>query len=95
MTTMSKNETFIPNFSLKINWLNQLIMKLACLMQHRQKYEAKIVMKIQVLKLKCVNSMMSGSLSFCDSFIIPIVIFAERQAQILRTKPNLLSKEKV
>jgi hypothetical protein len=48
----AKNETCIQNFSLKINWLNQLIMKLACLMQHRQKYEAKIVMKIWVLKLK-------------------------------------------
>jgi len=69
-------------------------MKLACLMQHRQKYEAKIVMKIRVLKLKCVNSMMSGSRSFCDSFMIPIVIFTERQAQILPTKPNLLPKRK-
>jgi hypothetical protein len=69
-------------------------MKLACLMQHRQKYEAKIVMKIWVLKLKCTNSMMSGSQNFCDSFMIPVVIFAERQAQILSTKPNLWPKRK-
>jgi hypothetical protein len=66
----------------------QLTMKLACLMQHRQKYEAKIVMKFRVLKLKCVNSTLSGSQSFCGSFMIPvttlcIVMFAERQAQIL------------
>jgi hypothetical protein len=50
-------------FRKKINWLNQLIIKLACLMQHRRKNEAKIVMKVQVrvLKLKCINSTMSGS----------------------------------
>jgi hypothetical protein len=74
-------------------------MKLACLMQQRQKYEAKIVMKVRVLKLKCVNSTMSGSLSFCGSFMIPvttlsIVMFAERQAQILPAKPNLLLERK-
>ena len=39
-------------------------MKLACLMRHRRNYEAKIVMKVQVLKLKCVNSTMSGSQEF-------------------------------
>jgi hypothetical protein len=44
-------------FLKKINWLNQLIIKLACLMQHRQKYKAKVVMKVWVLKLKYVNSM--------------------------------------
>ena len=70
-------------------------------MQYRRKYEAKIVMKVRVLliKLKCVNSMMSGSQSFCGSFIIPvttlyIVMFAERQVQILPAKPNLLSERK-
>ena len=77
-----KNTTFVHNFSLKIDWLNQLIVKLACLIQHRQKYEAEIVMKVWVLKLKCINSTMSGSQSFCDSFMIPvtmlcIVMFAE------------------
>jgi len=56
---MSKNKPFIHNFPLKINWLNQLIMKLACLMEHRQKYEAKIVINVWVLKLKCVDSMIS------------------------------------
>jgi hypothetical protein len=71
---------------LKINWLNQLIMKLACLMQHRRKNEAKIVMKVQVqvLKLKCVNSTMSGSQGFCGSFMISvtlcIVMLAERKS---------------
>jgi septum formation topological specificity factor MinE len=40
---------------------------------------------------------MSGSLSFCGSFMIPvttlsIVMFAERQAQILPAKPNLLNE---
>jgi hypothetical protein len=85
------------NFSLKINWLNQLITKLACLMQHQRKYEAKIVMKVRVLKLKCINSTMSRSPSFCGSFMIPvttlfIVMFAERQVQILPAKPNLLSE---
>jgi hypothetical protein len=39
-------------------------MKLVCLMQHRRKCEAKIVMKVKVLKLKCVNSTMSGSQEF-------------------------------
>ena len=33
-------------------------------MQQRRKYEAKIVMKVRVLKLKCVNSTMSGSREF-------------------------------
>jgi hypothetical protein len=38
---------------------------------------------------------MSGSQSFCGSFLIPvttlcIVMFAERQAPILPAKPNLL-----
>ena len=41
--------------------LNQPIMKLACLVQHRRKNEAKIVMEVQVLKLKCINSTMSRS----------------------------------
>ena len=59
-----KNTTFVHNVSLKINWLNQLIMKLACLMQYGRKYKAEIVMKIRVLKLKCVNSTMSGSQEF-------------------------------
>jgi hypothetical protein len=90
----AKNLTAVHNFSLKINWLNQLITKLACLMQHRRKYKAKLVIKVRVLKLKCVNSTMSGSL-FCGSFMIPattlcIVMFAERQAQIVPVKPNLL-----
>jgi hypothetical protein len=31
--------------------------------------QAKIVMKVRVLKLKSINSMMSGSWSFCDSLI--------------------------
>jgi len=62
---MSKKQSLHTQFFVKkINWLNQLIIKLACLMQHRRKYEAKIVMKVQVLKLKCVNSTMSGKLSF-------------------------------
>jgi hypothetical protein len=76
-------------------------MKLACLMQHRRKYEAEIVMKVRILKLKCVNSTMSGSQSFCGSFMIPvttlcIVTFAEslRQAKILPAKPNLLPERK-
>ena len=52
-------------------------------------------MKVQVLKLKGINSMMSGSWSICGSLMIPvtalcIMIFTERQAQILLAKPNLL-----
>jgi hypothetical protein len=39
-------------------------MKLACLTEHRQKYEAKIVINVWVLKLKCVNSAISGSQEF-------------------------------
>ena len=31
-------------------------------MQHQRKYEGKIVMKVRVLKLKCINFTMSGSL---------------------------------
>ena len=74
-------------------------MKLAFLMQHRLKYEAKIVMKVRVLKLKCANSTMSGCQNFCGSFMIPvtmlcIVMFAETQAQILPAKPNLLPERK-
>ena len=60
---MSKKQTLHTQFfSLKINWFTQLIMKLACLIEHRLKYKAKIVMKILVLKLKCVYSTMSGVL---------------------------------
>jgi hypothetical protein len=76
---MSKKQNLHTQFfaKKKINWLNQLIIKLACLMQHRQKYEAKIVMKVLVLKLKikCVNSRISGSQSFCGSFMIPVTTF--------------------
>ena len=39
-------------------------MKLVFLMQHRWKYKAKIVMKVRVLKLKCVNSTIFGSQEF-------------------------------
>jgi hypothetical protein len=97
---MSKKQNLHTQFFAKKKpWLNQLTIKLACLMQHRRKYEAKIVMKVQVLKLKCVNSTMSGKLSFCVSFMIPvttlcIVMFAERQDQILPAKPNLLQERK-
>ena len=45
----AKNKT-LQNSSLKINRLNQLIMKLACPMQHRGKYQLKILIK--ALKLK-------------------------------------------
>jgi hypothetical protein len=56
--------------------------------------QAKILMKVWVLKLKSVNSKMSRSRSFRGSLMIPktvlcIVMFAERQAQILLAKPNL------
>ena len=57
-----KTKPWIQYFSLKINLLNQPIMKLACLVQHRRKNETKIVMKVRVLKLKCINFTMSGSL---------------------------------
>ena len=46
----AKIKTFLQNSLLKINRLNQLIMKLACPMQHHGKYQSKILMK--VLKLK-------------------------------------------
>jgi hypothetical protein len=77
----------LTKFFTKNKSVNQLIMKLSCPMQHRRKYQSKILMK--VLKLKSVNSKMSGSRSFRGSFMIPvmtlwIVIFAERQAQIFR-----------
>jgi hypothetical protein len=56
--------------------------------------QAKILMKVWVLKLKSVNSKMSRSRSFRGSLMIPIttlcvVMFTERQAQILLAKPNL------
>jgi hypothetical protein len=40
-------------------------------------YLAKIVMKVLVLKLKikCVNSRISGSQSFCGPFMIPVTTF--------------------
>ena len=42
---------------------------------------------------------MSGSQSFCGSFMIPVttlclVMFAEREVQILTAKPNLLPERK-
>ena len=72
---------------------------MVCLMQHRRKYQAKILMKVLVLKLKSVNSKMSGSQSFLVSLVIYdssndvmycYCVFAERQAQVLLAKPNLL-----
>jgi hypothetical protein len=65
---MSKKQNLHTKFFAK----NQLIIKLACLMQHRRKYEAKIVMKVRVLKLKYVNSTMcliddsSNNVMYCD-----------------------------
>jgi hypothetical protein len=38
--------------------------------QHRWKYQAKILMKVQVLKLKSVNSKLCGSQSFRGSLVI-------------------------
>jgi hypothetical protein len=60
VTTMSKKQNLLTKFFTKNKSVNQLIMKLACPMQHRRKYQSKILMK--VLKLKNVNSKMSGSL---------------------------------
>ena len=97
---MCKNKTFFHYFPLRILRLNQLIVKLACLMQHRRKYQAKILMKVRVLKLKSVNSKMSGSQSFCGSLFtitvatLCLVMFAEWQDQILLAKPNLLLERK-
>ena len=98
---MCKNKTFFLFFlSLRINRLNQLIVKLACLMQHQRKYQAKILMKVRVLKLKSVNSKMSGSQSFCGSLFtitvatLCLVTLAKRQDQILLEKPNLLLERK-
>ena len=56
-------------------------------------------MKVQVLKLKSVNSKTSRSRSFRGSLMIPIttlciVMFAERQAQLLLAKLNLLMEKK-
>ena len=51
-----KSKTFKQNFSLKMNRLNSLIIKLVCFMQHRRKYQAKKVMKFQVLKVESANS---------------------------------------
>ena len=100
---MCKNKAFFHFFPLRINRLNQLIVKLACLMQHRRKYQAKILMKVQVLKLKSVNSKMSGSQEFLWLIIydystsvasLCLVMFAKRQDQILLAKPNLLLERK-
>ena len=46
------SQIFLP----KINWLNQLIMQLTCLMQHGRNF--------RVLMLKSANSKMSGSQEF-------------------------------
>ena len=68
-------------------------------MQHRRKYQAKILMKVRVLKLKSVDTKMSGSLSFRVSLVIYdsnndvmycYCMFAERQAQVFLATPNLL-----
>ena len=73
-------------------------------MQHRRKYQAKILMKVLVLKLKSVNSKMSGSQSFRVSLVIYdsssdvmycYCMFAERQAQVLLAKPKLLLETKL
>ena len=55
-------------------------------------------MKVWVLRLKSVNSKMSRSRRFRGSLMITIttfciVMFAERQAQILLAKPNLSLKK--
>ena len=55
-------------------------------------------MRVHVLKLKSVDIKMSGSQSFRGSFMplttLCIVMFAERQVQILPAKPNLLRERK-
>ena len=41
-------------------------------MQYPQKYQAKKVIKFQVLKVESANSTMSGSQSVRGSFMIPV-----------------------
>jgi hypothetical protein len=41
-------------------------------LQVMAKAHDKNVMKFRVLKMESVNSMMSGSQSFCGSFMIPV-----------------------
>jgi hypothetical protein len=39
-------------------------------MQHRRKYQAKILMKVRVLKLKSIDTKMSGSLGINTEFLL-------------------------
>jgi hypothetical protein len=64
-------------------------------MQYPRKYKAKKVMKFQVLKVESANSTMFGShfpwlIYDSSNNVNYVVMFAERQAQILLAKPNLL-----
>ena len=73
---------------------------MTCLMRHRRKYEAKIVMKVLVVKLKSITSKMSGMQSFRGTFMTPvtklcIVMFPNRQVQILLAKLKLLMERKI
>jgi hypothetical protein len=43
-------------------------------MQYPRKYQAKKVMKFQVLKVESIDSTMSGSKSFRGSFMIPVTM---------------------
>jgi hypothetical protein len=48
--------------------------KASLLMQYPRKYQAKKVMKFQVLKVESIDSTMSGSKSFRGSFMIPVTV---------------------
>jgi hypothetical protein len=75
---LAKNKTFSQNLSLKINPLHQLITKLAYLMQHRRRYKTKYW---------CILGPLMIPITML--WQICIVMFAERQDQILLAKSNL------
>jgi hypothetical protein len=68
-------------------------MKLACLMQHRQKYQVKIVMEVSGSKAE-KRKYQDIWKSEIPVTTLCIVMFAERQARILLAKLNLLLKKK-
>ena len=94
MTTISKKQNLLTKFFAKNKPVESTDYETGLPDATLTEVQAKILMKVWVLKLKSVNSKMFRSQSFRGSLMIPIttlciVMFGERQAQILLAKANL------
>ena len=63
-------------------------------MQYPWKYQAKKVMKFRVLKVESANSMMSGSKSFCGTFMIPVTMLIMKCDVCRKAGPHIAGKTK-